>query len=153
MMIMTAKVSPAKVLGCALAAALVVLGGCFLMGRLADRTPPVPTNLTSNEDRVAYLNALGWEVDPEPVETLQFLLPETLEEPYLSYNALQIPQGFDLSAHCGETVTRWTYTVTNYPGRPNGVQANLYIAGETPVAGDIFCPGADGFQTALIVTD
>ena len=35
------------------------------------------------------------------METLQFLLPETLEEPYLTYNGLQKSQGFDLSACCG----------------------------------------------------
>lgn len=45
------------------------------------------------------------------------------EEPYLTYNELQDSQGFDLSACCGKQVARYTYTVTNYPGRPEGVQA------------------------------
>jgi hypothetical protein len=93
---------------------------------------------------------LGWEVDDEPIETYEFLLPATLEEPYLSYNALQLPQGFDLGAHCGEAVSRYTYAVKNHPNREAGVQANLYLCGGIPVAGDIFCPGANGFQEALI---
>ena len=83
------------------------------------------------------------------METLQFLLPEKLEEPYLSYNELQLSQGFDLTACLGKQVERYTYTVTNYPERPERVQANLYICEDYPVAGDICCPGAGGFQTGL----
>jgi len=73
-----------------------------------------------------------------------------LEEPYLTYNELQDSQGFDLSACCGKQVARYTYTVTNYPGRPEGVQANLYVCEGQPVAGDILCAGADGFQDTLV---
>ena len=111
--------------------------------------PAAAPQLLTNADRVTYLCSFGWEVEPEPLETLQFLLPETLEEPYLTYNDLQKNQGFDLSACCGKQVTRYTYTVTNYPGRAQGVQANLYICEERPAAGDIFCAGADGFQEGL----
>ena len=103
-----------------------------------------------NADRIAYLESMGWQVEEEPVETLQFLLPEKLEEPYLTYNELQDSQGFDLSACCGKQVARYTYTVTNYPGRPEGVQANLYVCEGQPVAGDILCAGADGFQDTLV---
>ena len=106
--------------------------------------------LATNEDRVAYLESLGWEVNPEPVETLQFLLPDTLEEPYLSYNQLQLAQGFDLTQYTGKQVTRYTYTVTNDPRCAQGVQANLYVCEEVPVAGDILCSGADGFQDTLV---
>lgn len=109
----------------------------------------LPT-LETNDQRVAYLQSLGWEVTPEPVETLQFLMPEQLEEPYLTYNQLQQTQGFDLSACCGKQVTRYTYTVLNYPDRAEGVQANLYVCNEAPVAGDLCCPGENGFQAALI---
>ena len=78
------------------------------------------------------------------------LLPETLAEPYLTYNELQKAQGFDLTDCRGKQVSRYTYTVTNYPDRAEGVQANLYLCEDLPVAGDICCPGADGFQEALI---
>ena len=106
--------------------------------------------LENNSQRIAYLQSLGWEVAPEPLETLQFLLPPQLEEPYLTYNQLQLSQGFDLSAGCGKQVSRYTYAVTNYPGRSEGVQANLYICEDLPVAGDLCCPGAAGFQESLI---
>lgn len=125
------------------AAVVILLSG----GRGNEAT--VEIHLATNDDRVAYLQSLGWTVESEPVETLQFLLPEELSEPYLTYNQLQKEQGFDLSACCGKQVSRYTYTVTNYPGRSEGVQANLYVCEESPVAGDILCAGADGFQDTL----
>mgnify|MGYP000402846542 CR=1 FL=1 len=83
-------------------------------------------------------------------ELMEAPAPEKLEEPYLTYNELQDSQGFDLSTACGKQVSRFTYTVTNYPDRPEGVQLNLYICEEQPVAGDILCAGADGFQDTLV---
>ena len=150
MLIWTARISKR-----AKAALAVILTGVLLavvlllMGR-SDDGQAAQWQLTTNEDRVAYLESLGWQVEPEPVETLQFLLPEKLEEPYLTYNELQDSQGFDLSACCGMQVARYTYTVTNYPGRAEGVQANLYVCEGQPVAGDILCAGADGFQETLV---
>ena len=69
---------------------------------------------------------------------------------YITYNDLQKSQGFDLETCCGKQVTRYTYTVTNYPQRPDGVQLNLYICEDLPVAGDVVCTGTDGFQDTLV---
>jgi hypothetical protein len=126
----------------AAAAALILLCG----RRSGAEAPP---QLLTNADRVAYLRALGWQVEPEPVETLQLLVPEKLPESYLRYNELQKSQGFDLSACCGRQVARYTYTVTNYPGRSDGVQLNLYVCQGTAAAGDVIAAGADGFQSGL----
>ena len=122
---------------------------CLFAGRQQPKPAATPQLLT-NADRVTYLCSFGWEVEPEPVETLQFLLPDTLAEPYLSYNVLQTAQGFDLTPCLGKQVSRYTYAVTNYPDRAEGIQANLYICEDRPVAGDICCPGANGFQEALV---
>ncbi len=48
---------------------------------------------------------LGWEIDPEPLTTLQFLLPPKLSGDYITYNDLQKSQGFDLETCCGKQVT------------------------------------------------
>ena len=149
MLIWTTRFSRKKAVFAVLLLGVVLAAIILLAGGGDSGRPDTDTPLLTNEDRVAYLQSLGWEVDPEPVETLQFLLPEALEEPYLSYNDLQKRQGFDLSACCGKQVARYTYAVTNYPGRAQGVQANLYVCGDRPAAGDIFCAGADGFQTGL----
>lgn len=149
MMIWTAKFSRKKAAAAVILMGVVMAALILLVGR---EEPEVPLpQLTCNEERVAYLQSLGWEVEPEPIETLQFLLPAKLEEPYLSYNELQ--QGFDLSECCGKQVSRYTYAVTNYPGQAEGVQANLYVCEDRPAAGDICSPGAGGFQEPLFSRD
>lgn len=100
----------------------------------------------TNEERIAYLASLGWEVNDQPIETLSVTLGETLEEPYLSYNDLQLSQGFDLTRYCGQTLSRYTYVVTNYPDASLPCQADLYVCGGVLAAGDIVCTGENGFM-------
>ena len=142
MLIWPARVSKKKPAAITAAILVVVLAVVVVLGKHADSADSNLPQLADNEARVSYLQSMGWEVEPEPVETLQFLLPEKLEEPYLTYN--------DLSTACGKQVSRFTYTVTNYPNRPEGVQLNLYVCEEQPVAGDVLCAGADGFQDTLV---
>ena len=149
MLIWTAHFSRKKAILTVIAMGIVMVVLILLTGRTESGSSTAQPALTENNQRVEYLRSFGWEVVEEPVETLQFLLPEKLEEPYLSYNELQLSQGFDLTACLGKQVERYTYTVTNYPERPERVQANLYICEDYPVAGDICCPGAGGFQTGL----
>lgn len=124
MLIWTARVSKkTKAVVAVILAGILAAAVLLLVGRSGGGQDAAAWQLTGNADRIAYLESMGWQVEEEPVETLQFLLPEKLEEPYLTYNELQDSQGFDLSACCGKQVARYTYTVTNYPGRPEGVQA------------------------------
>ena len=148
MKIWNIRLTKKRAAGAVIAAGLALMGLLFYLGRPAEEGEASCLPDT-NEARVEYLSQWGWEVDPEPVETLQFLLPDTLEEPYLSYNVLQKSQGFDLSRCCGKQVSRYTYLVTNYPGDREGVQVNLYLCEGEPVAGDVCCTGADGFRNPL----
>ena len=150
MFIWTTRFSKKKAAAAVIIMGLIMAALIILTGRADRAAAPEDPKLNDNAQRIAYLQSLGWEVEPEPLETLQFLLPGTLNSTYLAYNELQRLQGFDLSACCGKQVTRYTYTVTNYPGRPEGVQANLYVCEDAAVAGDICCPGESGFQERLI---
>lgn len=152
MLIWTTRFTRKKAVLSVLVFGLIMVILILLTARMQAKPEPLP-QLTDNFQRVEYLQSLGWEVKKEPLETLQFLLPQTLEEPYLSYNQLQLSQGFDLTECCGKQITRYTYHVKNYPDHPNGVQANLYLCEDVPVAGDLCRPGADGFQIALIPKD
>lgn len=124
---------------------LLLLRGCKPAKQ--DDTPSLEA--ATNEERVAYLHSLGWEVDEEPLEALRLTLPKEMAEPYRSYNELQLQQGFDLTPCLGKTLERYTYRVTNYPGHPKGSQADLYICDGVIVAGDIICTGANGFIDTL----
>ena len=152
MWIITAKLTKAK------AAAIVLAGGAllcaliFAAGQLHQRNTsalPSPHNISDNDARVRYLADWGWDAAPSATETLDLVLPQTLNDAYAAYNELQAENGMDLSACCGKRVKRYTYAVHNYPGQPEGVQANLYLCGDTVVAGDIFSTGADGFISSL----
>ena len=128
---------------------LLIAGGLLWRGLSREAEAPEETVLRNNEDRIAYLKALGWEVDKEPVESMELELPEELTGSYAAYNELQLAQGFDLRDYQGQGVSRWTYQVRNYPGRPEDVQLNLYLCEDRPIAGDIIAGGEGGFQGTL----
>ena len=98
---------------------------------------------------MAYLEGLGWQVEPQPIETLDLQLPEKLEGEWDAYAKLQKGQGLPFSEFAGQAVKRYTYTVTNYPEIPQGVQANLYLWGDQIIGGDVIFTGQGGFQTDL----
>ena len=149
MLIWTTRFSRKKAVFSVVIMGLVMVVLILLAGREDAAQPQQQQLLTDNAQRIAYLESFGWMLDPEPIETLQFLFPEEMDESYLAYNELQKTQGFDLSACCGKQISRYTYTVINYPEKPENVQANLYICEDQAVAGDIFCPGTNGFQAPL----
>ena len=130
-------------LGLVIGSALL-LAGCFG----GDKETEVITAAT-NEERVAYLEGLGWQVEPQPIETLDLQLPEKLEGEWDAYAKLQKGQGLPFSEFAGQAVKRYTYTVTNYPDIPQGVQANLYLWGDQIIGGDVIFTGQGGFQTDL----
>lgn len=150
MFIVTAKVPQRRYFLLGALAVLALLGALLLLrGGGEKKGEDTPLRAETNEARVAYLESLGWEVEPEPIEALKLTLPEELVEPYLSYNAIQLRQGFDLTPYCGETLERYTYRVCNYPERPRGCQADLYLLGGEIVAGDVVCTGENGFIDTL----
>lgn len=150
MLIVTAKAPKLRrILSGALLLAAALGAVLLLRGRLARSEDAPSLHAETNEQRIAYLASLGWEVESEPLESLRLTLPDEWAEPYRSYNELQLRQGFDLAPCLGKTLERFTYRVTNYPGRPTGCQADLFLHEGTIVAGDVVCAGADGFIDTL----
>ena len=124
-------------------AVALTLAGCF-GGREAEAV-----TLGDDAARVAYLEGQGWQTAAQPLETLDLTLPEHLETTWADYTALQAQQGFPFADYGGQSVRRYTYAVGNYPGVPQGVQANLYLCGDTLIGGDIIATGKGGFQREL----
>ena len=110
---------------------------------------PSPKGVKSNQDRVDYLSAYGWQVSEEPLSTQELLIPEEMDDSYTEYLALQNSQGFDLQKYAGKRVKRYTYEVLNYPTGETGVQANLLICKNTVVGGEVLSPRLDGFLHGL----
>ena len=135
-MIMTAKVDLKKILMILAAIAAAVLALVLLFGGDSTAQTAAPS-LSGNDGRVAYLKALGWEVNETPEESSQVKIPEDGSEVFDRYNALQKGQGFDLSQYAGKKVMRYVYKVTNYPGSAEPVYATLLIHKNQVIGGDI----------------
>lgn len=130
-----------KLLPAAVIVLVIAVGAVLLSrgrGKGAERVYP-----GGNEGRVTYLEKLGWQVEPEPVETLQIKLPADLKG-YEDYLALQTEQGLPFADCGGKVVCRYTYRVTNYPGGRRDAQVNLLQYDGAVVAGDVVLLGEDG---------
>lgn len=146
MFIVTARIPKRRLLAgavTALCCCLVVAVALVLtLGRRAVATSAEVSKIRSNDDRVAYLNELGWTVREAPISTEELLIPETFDDSYADYLALQSEQGFDLTRYCGKRVKRYTYEITNYPADGTSVQAALLVYKNRIIGGQI--QAADG---------
>ena len=141
MIIVTARVPKRRLLAggitalccCAVVAAalLVTLGG-----RAVAASAEVK-HIRTNDDRLAYLGGLGWQVSPQPIATEELLIPEQFDDSYQGYLQLQSDQGFDLNQYRGKRVKRYTYQLTNYPAQAEPVQIALLVYKNKVVGGQI----------------
>lgn len=146
MLIVTAKVPRRKLLAgsvtvlccCLAAAALLILN----TDRNVVTTSAEAAGIRSNEERIAYLNELGWQVSEAPTMTEELLIPKEFDESYDDYLAFQSKQGFDLTKYAGKRIKRYTYEVINYGDGQSGVQAALLIYKNRIIGGQL--QAADG---------
>ena len=156
MLIVTAKMPRRKLaLGVAAAALLCCcavalnFGQSMLAQEVSASSVPSPKGIKSNEDRIEYLSAYGWQVSPEPLASQELLIPTEMDDSYDEYLTLQKEQGFDLEQYAGKRVKRYTYEITNYPSGEQGVQVNLLLYKNTVIGGEVLSPRMDGFLHGL----
>ena len=109
-----------------------------------DGTQTPTAKITTNDDRVAFLANLGWDVTVTPTETMQVRIPENDDAVFRRYNDLQKSQGYDLSAYSGKAIMRYVYRINNYPGATEPVYATLLISKNQVIGGDITDTSAGG---------
>ena len=83
------------------------------------------------------------------MESVEFTLPAEFDRALAGYNELQRAEGLDLSRYAKKTVTRYTYTVKNYPDYEGTVYINLIIHRDRVVACDICSADPAGFVEGL----
>ena len=124
--------------------AVIVVGACLLLqGREEEAAPPVSGG--TNEERVAFLESFGWQVQTEPVETREVMIPAEFNDVYTAYNVMQQAQGFDLKPYAGEICTQYLYKIENHPNDPE-VYATLLVYGDQIIGGDVASTQVDGFM-------
>ena len=154
MFLFTVKVPRRSV--AALWAMAALVGCCALAFSLGQARPagasvlPDGRGIRTNRDRVDYLAACGWEVQPEPLAVVDLRVPETLEGRCGDYLALPQSQGFDRARCRGQRVRRYTYASTTYPTGETGVRADLLLRRGRVVGGEVFSLRADGFLHGLL---
>lgn len=154
MFIFTAKFSKWK----CLAAALMVIAIVALMVTLftsadADakerQQETKPQQIESNEDRIAFLQSFGWEVEANPIETQEVKIPDAFPEVLEKYNELQKQQGYDLTNYSGKHVKRYVYEILNYPGSHDQYYATLLIYKDTVIGADVTSASQNGVMHGL----
>lgn len=150
MMVMTAKVDIKKVIAVLAAVAGVIVALILLLGGGDSSTPTAAPSVAGNDGRVAFLKALGWEVNASPKESGQVRIPQEQNQIFSRYNELQKSAGYDLSQYAGKTVMRYVYKVTNFPDATEPVYATLLIYKNQVIGGDITNTAANGTMQALV---
>jgi hypothetical protein len=131
--------------------------GCFYsvsVGRTDSgyRSGILPSARPQETAPLDYLQSLGWDVSGEPVCD-QVLMPDSFSDAYSGFLAIQEKGGFDLTACAGQTVTRYTFTLNNYPTGEQGILADVMVLDGRIVGGEIRSPKLDGFMRALVARD
>ena len=102
------------------------------------------SKIKTNEDRIRFLSQFGWEVDSQPLEEKEVVIPAEFDKIFAGYNQIQRAQGLDLGKYKKKKLMRYTYNVTNYDGEGT-VYANLLVYRNRVVGGDICSSDAGGF--------
>lgn len=97
------------------------------------------------DDAAKFLSQFGWVVDAGSVETREVTIPAEFDKVFAGYNELQKSQGLDLSKYKKKTVTRHTFTVTDYPDYEGTVYANVLVYRNRVIGGDICSADVNGF--------
>lgn len=138
----------------ALIAVVIIVGAYFLITGDGDDTDEAVKNgismkASDSSERIAFLSQFGWDINEDPIEVSEVIIPEEFDETYESYNEIQKNQGLDLEKYKGKRVKKWTYEVKNYPSQENSdgiIRANLLVYNGLVIGGDICSVELDGFM-------
>ena len=105
--------------------------------------------IKTEDDRIKFLEQLGWQVEPEAIESAEVTIPKEFDKIFTAYNELQKRQGLDLSKYKGKTMMRYTYKIVNYDGYDGTVYANILVYRNRIVGGDVCSADINGFIHGL----
>lgn len=158
MFTLSIKIKKKQLLICC-AAICVAAGGFFAVKTISDKKV-MKTSVTAeameklpkvkiNDDRIKIAEMLGWQVDSEPLEIEEVMIPEKFDEVYSQYNELQKSMGFDLEKHKGDRCKRYSYKIKNY-GSDEEVVLNMIIYKDKVIGGDVSSRALGGFMKNMV---
>lgn len=143
-----------KIVFIALIVIFVIAAACYLFAHGNEDSEDVSKSginysVTDAASKIAFISQFGWQVNEDPIEVTEVIIPEEFNETYENYNEIQKEQGLDLSKFKGQRVKRWTYEITNYPGSiadEGVIRINLLIYKDKVIGGDVCSTELDGFM-------
>ena len=103
----------------------------------------------TNEDRISFINDLGYDVEPESISNKDIIIPSEFSDVFNNYNKLQQKAGFDLKRFKGVRARLFSYKVTAQNSQTE-YNVNLIICENTVIGGDISSVALDGQMYPLI---
>ena len=146
MFVMTAKLNKKKITAILLALVLIIAVVAVAVSAIGGKQGG---KIRDSDDAAAYLESLGWQVSPQPLEVQDIVIPRRFNGVYETYIELQRRQGFKLEEYGGMSATRYSFTVLNYPGGGEGMVADIVVYGGEIIAGDVQSTAIDGFMEGL----
>ena len=132
-----------------LSLSLVLILKCFRDSQCLDAATEQNLTVADESDILSFISSYGWQVDEEPVEVREVIIPEVFDEVYSNYNEIQLKQGFDLEKYSGQRVKKWTYIIRNYPESSqidDFIRVNVLVCDGAIVGGDVCSVKLDGFM-------
>lgn len=109
----------------------------------------ISAKASNAQERIAFLSQYGWDINEDPIEVTEVIIPTEFNDTYNNYNELQKKQGMDLEPYKGLRVKKWIYEIKNYPEHPsdNGsIRATLLIYDGMVIGGDVSDFELNGFM-------
>ncbi|MBR5437391.1 MAG: DUF4830 domain-containing protein [Clostridia bacterium] len=103
----------------------------------------------THEERVSFFSQFGWQIEENPIEVKEVVIPSEFDETYEEYNDIQRQQNLDLEKYKGRRVKLWSYGILNYPGYENTdgiIRGNILVYEGIVVGGDICSVELGGFM-------
>lgn len=141
-MVFSLKANKNKLIAVVVLIGIIVCAVIFLPKMIQS---PEDYSAATNEERVAFLESFGWEIDDDVMDSRDVTIPIEFSEIYTTYNVMQIAQGFDLEPYAGVTCKQYIYLVENYP-EEGEVHATLLVYNDQIIGGDISCSEMNGFM-------
>ena len=153
MFVFTAKLNRKSAVAAVVALALLLIAVILLVSlhSIGGSGKPAPetAGIADADDAARYLAGLGWQVEPQPLEIRELVIPRSFSGVYADYAALQARQGYPLAEYGGMEARRYSFRVLNHPSGEENIVADLVVCGQTVIAGDIQSTAMDGFMTGL----
>lgn len=116
----------------------------------------ISSKASNSQERITFLSQYGWDVNEEPIEVTEVIIPTEFNDTYNKYNDLQKQQNMDLEPYKGLRVKKWIYEIKNYPEHPsvNGsIRATLLIYDGMVIGGDVSDFELNGFMQGFSFPD